>query len=202
MKLSIHLPGAIGRRVRQAAFTIVELWVGMGVATLCLGAVGVIYVTMAKEHRTALADAVLEQRADELEDKVTQLLRTMSASQAITPGSPVSTNSSMYRLILFNAGSGLPQQRLYFDTAQSAIIYDPNIALGGDEQTLWKSETNSVVLRDFYFTLLMQPGYKPDGTLVSVAMQLDDDMASRRRSGTVYVPNTLYREFTVRLRGP
>jgi uncharacterized membrane protein (Fun14 family) len=186
----------------RAAFTIVELWVGMAIATICLGAVGVVYVTVAKEQRTNLADAVLEQRADELEDKITQLLHTMSASQAITPGLPVSTNANLYRMIVFNTGAGQPQQRLIYSTDTQNVYWDPNMAVAGDEKVLWSSETNRVMLRNMYFTLLLQPGYKPDGTVVSVYMSLDDDKASRRRSGSAYVANTLAREFSVRLRGP
>ena len=183
-------------------FTLVELWVGMGIASITLGAVALMYVTMAREHRTSLADAVLEGRADELEDKITDLLRTMSASQAATPGSPVATNAAMFQMILVNAGPGLPQQRLYYDSVQNAVMHDPNNAVAGDEVVLWKSEVSSVVLRNLYFTLMLQPGYKPDGTLVTVCMRLDDDLASRRRSGNGYVANTVRREFSVRLRGP
>ena len=191
------------KRLRRAAFTILELWISMAIGTMCLGAVGVLYVTMAKEQRTGLADAVLEQRADDLEDQLTGLIRGMSATQSATLGTANSTNSSIYQVVLLSKGSGAPQETITYNPTTKAVVYDPNIAIAGNERTLWASETNSVMLRNLYFSLLMQPGYKPDGTLLTVTMELDDDKASRRHMGTTgYVANGISRQFTVRLRGP
>ncbi len=192
----------IQRGLRRAAFTIVELSVSMAIGTICLGAVGVIYVTMAKEHRTGLADAVLSQRVDNLEDRLTQLLRTMSATTGATLGSVNPTNSGMYQKVVFNKGSGTPQQSITFNQGTGTVIYDPNTSVAGNEQTLFASEAGSVMLRNFYFTLGLQQGGRPDASLLGVTMDFDDDKASRRRSGSNYKVNAMSRQFSVRLRGP
>ena len=124
------------KRLRRAAFTILELWISMAIGTMCLGAVGVLYVTMAKEQRTGLADAVLEQRADDLEDQLTGLIRGMSATQSATLGTANSTNSSIYQVVLLSKGSGAPQETITYNPTTKAVVYDPNIAIAGNERTL------------------------------------------------------------------
>lgn len=189
------------RRWRQG-FTILELWISMAIGTMCLGAVGVIYVEMAKEQRSSLANAVLEQAADYLEDKITQTLQTKSATTAVTLGDVCSSNSAFFATAVFSKGLGKPQESLMFLGANGSVKYDPDINVGGNSVYLYASETNSVMLRGLYFSLGLKAGNRADGTLVNVSMKLDDDYAARRRSGSAYVVNEINRQFTVRLRGP
>ena len=188
---------------RRAGFTIIELWVSLAIGTLCLGAVGFLYVTMAKEQRSGLADAVLEQRADDLEDKLSTLIRGMSATQAATLGTASATNGNIDQVVLLSKGNGSPQETITYSPTKRCVVYNSNIGVAGNETVLWKSETNSVILKDLHFSLLMQPGYKPDGTLLAVTMDFDDDKASRLHMGTSgFIASTISRQFTVRLRGP
>lgn len=191
-------------KVRQwrQGFTILELWISMAIGTMCLGAVGVIYVEMAKEQRSSLATAVLEQAADNLEDRITQILQTRSATTAATLGDVCSTNSALYATAVFSKGVGNPQESLMFIGANGSVKYDPDINVGGNSVYIYTSETNSVMLRGLYFSLGLKAGNRADGTLVNVSMKLDDDYAARRRSGSTYVVNEINRQFTVRLRGP
>ena len=100
-------------------------------------------------------------------------------------------------------GNGAPQETILYSPTKRCVVHNSNIGAAGNERALWASESNSVILKDLHFSLLMQPGYKPDGTLVTVTMDFNDDMASRRHMGTQgYIPSTISRQFTVRLRGP
>lgn len=174
----------------------------MAIGTMCLGAVGVVYVQMAKEQQTGLADATLGQKADMLEDKITTLLQTMSATDAATLGSVNPTNSVMYRQVLVSKGGTAPQQLVYFDPTSKNVYLDPNIKVAGDQFAIWRSLSNSVILTDLNFSLGLKAGNRPDGTLVNVSFAVNDAGATHRRSGNGYITNNLAREFTVRLRGP
>ena len=189
-------------RMRRAAFTIIEMWVSMAIGSMCLGACSVIYVVMAKEHRIGLADSIVQERIDNLEDKLTQYFQTMSATSGATLSAPASTNSSMYRMAVVSKGGASPQERLIFLTDTATLYYDPNSLVSGDEKVFWTGETNKFVLRDLYFTLGLKEGYRPDGSILNVNLIMDDDKASRRRSGANYTTSTVKRTFSIRLRGP
>jgi hypothetical protein len=201
--MRIRLQSGFGARaaLRRAAFTIIEMWMSMAIGSVCMGAAGVIYLEVAKQQRMGLADAVLGQGVDNLEDQLTRLLRTMSATEGATLGSP-STNAAMFRVAVVSAGSGQPQQKVYFNPTLGSVIHDPNKDVAGDEIVLWHGEANALVLKDLYFVLGLKEGYRPDGSLLNVCMELNDAKASRRRSGTGYAETTIKRSFSIRLRGP
>lgn len=174
----------------------------MAIGSMCLGACSIIYVVMAKEHRAGLADSIVEERIDNLEDKLTQFFQTMSATTGATLSAPASTNSSVYRMVVVSKGGAAPQERIIFSTDTAKLYYDPNNLVAGDEKVFWSGETNKFFLRDVYFTLGLKEGYRPDGSLLNVNLVIDDDKAARRRVGANYTANTIKRSFTVRLRGP
>lgn len=203
MKIELH-GGGKGGRLRLlgvAAFTIVEMWISMAVGSVVMGAAGVVYLQVAKEQRIGLADAVLEQQVDLLQDKLIRLFQMMSATEGAVLGM-ASTNSAMYRLAVVSTGAGKPQQRVFFSTDNQAVYLDPNNKVAGDETILWKSESKRVILRDLYFTVGLKEGYRPDASIINVNMILDDDSSSQRRSGASYKANQIRRQFSVRMRGP
>lgn len=202
MKLKLNASVSRSFRRLRRGFTILEMWISMGIGTMCLGSVGIIYLEMAKAQQSGLATAVLEQKADNLQDQLTSLLRTMSATSSATLGEVCSSNAAAYYRVVVSKGIGQAQEGIRFVGANQSVRYDPNINVGGNSRAIWTSETNSVVLRDCYFSLGLKAGNRPDGSLVTVTFRMDDDYAGRARSGTGYKVNEINRQFTVRLRGP
>jgi hypothetical protein len=200
MKLKLPYSRSV-RRLRRG-FTILEMWISMTIGTMCLGAVGVIYLEMAKAQRSGLANAVLEQKADNLQDQLTSLFRTMSATTSATLGEASSSNSAAFYRAVVSKGVGQPQESIRFVPANNSVRYDPNINVAGNSRAVWTSEADSVILRECYFSLGLKAGNRPDGSLVTVTFRMDDDYAGRRRSGAAYKVNEINRQFTIRLRGP
>lgn len=190
------------RRLGVAAFTIVEMWMSMAVGSMCLGSCSVIYLMMAKEHRAGLADSIVEERIDNLEDKLTTFFRTKSATVGVTLGGAETTNSQIYRIALVSDGGSATQEALYLDKSTGTVKYRSNFAQAGTESVFWGGETNKFALEDLYFTLGLKEGYRPSGEILDIHMKVNDAFAARRRSGTGYSSNLLQRCFTVRLRGP
>jgi len=178
------------------------MYISMAVGTLCMASAGVVYLEVAKQQREGLSSAVLGGSVDLLQDRLIQTIQTMSATQGATLGNPSTNNASKFQLAILSTGPGQPQQQLYFDSAQGGLILDPNKNVSGDHKVIWRSEANAVVLEEMYFTLGLKEGYRPDGSLLNVYLKLNDDKASRRRSGQGYTTTTYERYFTVRLRGP
>ena len=189
-------------RFRRAAFTIVEMWMSMAVGSMCMGACSVVYVMMAKEHRAGLADSIVEERIDNLQDRLSSFFRTKSATAGVTLGGAEATNSAIYRIALVTDNATSPAERVYFDAATGSVMYDPNAAVANNETVLWGGETNKFLLENMYFTPGLKEGYRPNGSVLNICLILKDDKAARRRSGTGYLDSKSQRTFTVRLRGP
>lgn len=190
------------RRLGIAAFTIVEMWMSMAVGSMCLGSCSVIYLMMAKQHRAGLADSIVEERIDNLQDKLTSFFRTKSATVGVTLGGSEGTNSNIYRIALVSDGGAAIQEAIYLDKTTGSVKYRSNFAQSGTESVFWGGETNKFQLQDLYFTLGLKEGYRPSGDILDIHMKVNDDFAARRRSGNTYSSNVLQRCFTVRLRGP
>lgn len=193
---------ALRRRFGIAAFTIVEMWMSMAVGSMCLGSCSIIYLMMAKQHRAGLADSIVEERVDNLQDKLTSFFRTKSSTVGVTLGGSETTNSQIYRIALVSNGGSANQEAIYLDKTSGTVKYRSNFSDAGTETVFWGGETNKFVLQDLYFTLGLKEGYRPSGEILDIHMKVNDDFAARRRSGSTYTSNLLQRCFTVRLRGP
>lgn len=215
MRLTDHLPrrwptwpvsgphdrGAAPRR-HSGAWTLPEVLVASMTALLALGVVMLLVFEGAKEQRSSLAESQLHEAAGLLQDRLTQLLREMSASQSSLLGDPIATGSPLCRRLIVARGEPptYPRQELRYHPDRLLLLHDPNRSVTGDERPL--HPTNSLVkLRNALFYHSLKPGGAPDAASLNVWLELDDDGATGR-TGTNGTPLrvAVSRSFTVTMR--
>jgi hypothetical protein len=79
--------------------TLIEVVMASSIGVVTVGALLAIVCLVAIEQREGLVTAGLQEKANLLEDKITRLIREMSATQAVALGNPVTVGSPFYRSI-------------------------------------------------------------------------------------------------------
>ena len=192
----------INRSAFSAAFTVVEMILAGSIATIALGALLSLILQLAKEQRYGLADGSVHAQAGLIQDRVSQLLRSMSASESVLYADPVTGSPGLFRRIIVARGQSpaFPREEVYFDPAKFQLIHDPNRKISGNEFSLCKSNTMTI-LRDVYFHPSLKVGNMPDSTTLNVVMKFDDNGYPMRRDSQGRIRKMcVNRYFTVKLR--
>jgi len=200
MRLRYH-PSPSSKRVRCFAYTVIEVIFAGSITTLALGSLSLIMVQTAVEHRTGLAQSSLEQEANQVADRLTILLRNMSASESTLFGNPVPSNTNCYRRLIVAQGESAshPREELLFLPDRYLLLHRADITRTNFSVLTQPSAT--CILRDLQF----YPSFKNDGSLdsttLNVELRVDDDGYGGRRgpSGTRR-PYTVSRFFAVKMR--
>jgi hypothetical protein len=149
---------------------------------------------VAKEQRREMVGSNLQQEANLLEDKITRLIRAMSASQAVILGGPLSTGSPFYRRIIVARGpSPAAREQLAYYPDTFNCSYSADVASAN--QTTYSTPSSVAVLRSLYFFISEKNDGAPDASALSIYFQLDDN-----GMGTVGKTNSITRSFTVTMR--
>ncbi len=186
---------------RHRGFTLVELLIASSVAILIGGATMLMLIESAKENYRGIADATVEQAVGDLQQRLIQQLRSMSASAGVQFSSPVTNGAKVFSKSIIVAqgppNEGYPSQQISFNSSTKQVLHIPNRANTNATVSLTRGGTNAVVRQ-----LLFSPSLKPDGTvdnaLVNVRIEMDDNGFSRRVG--VYNPASVCRTFSVRMR--
>ncbi len=191
------------RNQRTSATTLIELLVSSSVAVLVVGTLMMLVLEVAKEQRRGLVDATLQIQANLVEDKVTRLLRFMSAQEGVQTNNLVSAGSPFARTIVVAggpSGSGYKRQQISYDPAAMILTHWPDRTATGNQVQIFKA-TNAAVLRNFYFFLSSKLDGSLDSATINVFMQMDDNYAAgrRNRDGTRRLTQVT-RAFAVRIR--
>lgn len=175
--------------------TLVEILIASTIGVVVMGSLLMLVTVVAGEQRHQMVDANLQQEANLLEDKITRLLRSMSASQATIMGDAISSGSPFYRkLIIAQGGTPVPREQLSYNVTNMSCIHLANTTLQSAQEFYFK--TSSVaVLRNMYFFISEKNDGAPDASAVSVFFQLDDNGSGRRKK-----TNSLTRSFTATMR--
>jgi hypothetical protein len=152
---------------------------------------------VAGEERRQLVNANLQQQANLLEDKITRLIRPMSAREAVVLGDPIQVGSPFYHQIIVARGPNpTPREQLAYQPATFTCTHIPDIAAPspGVKETYFAPSVLAV-LRNMYFFISEKNDGAPDSSAISVVFQLDDNgMAMRDRT------NVVTRSFTASMR--
>lgn len=200
MRLRLH-PSASSRRARCLAYTVMELIFAGSITTLALGSLSLLMVQTAVEHRVGLAHSALEQEANQVADRLTVLLRCMSASEGTLFGNPVPSNTNYYRRLIVAQGESTshPREELLFLPDRNVLVHRADVTR--TNVSVLAQPSTMCVLRDLRF----YPSFKNDGSLDSTALNVelrvdDDGYGGRRGPSGTRRPYTVSRFFTVKMR--
>ncbi len=184
----------------RLGFTIMEVLMAASISVLVVGALLALVFQMALEQKYGLADGSVQSKAGLVEDRITQILRTMSTTESTEFVTPVSGNPSRFRRIIIAQSASSPRQELSFDPSNGKLIHDPNRNVDGDQVTLFQAD-KMTALRDVQFYPSLKPGNLPDRSTINVILKFDDDGYSTRRASTnSFKKIPVERYFTVRFR--
>jgi hypothetical protein len=179
--------------------------VAASVAVVILGGVGVLLIQVAREQRKGLVDTTLEQMAGNLQDRLTVVLRSMSASQGSSFANPVTSEQGQtigFSRIVVARGRApdYPREEIYFDAAAGTVVHRPDLSTGGNEITLFRGNSEAVLRQVCFFPSLKADG-APDFTLVNIWLEFDDcEAAGRIDEHGARRSTTLQRTFTIKMR--
>jgi prepilin-type N-terminal cleavage/methylation domain-containing protein len=186
---------------RSRGFTLVEVMVASGLASLVTGAGLLLLLESARESRRGFADATLESKVNEVQTRIIGCLRPMSADEGVIFADPLTDQEGAllgFRRIIVARGPAPdhPREELRFESAGGRAVHDPNRAVAGNEVTLGQSTAGAVVRRVSFWPSLKKDG-TPDNSLINVSITADDNGSSGRP-----LPNAanVWRTFTVRMR--
>lgn len=179
----------------QSAMTLVEVLIASSVGIMVLGALLMLVTVVAKEQRRQMVDSNLQQEANLLEDKITRLVRSMSASQAVIVGEPITAGAPFYRKIIISQGiTPVPREQIAYDSVNRTCIHLANTSAPTVQDVLNKP-TYVAVLRNMYFFISEKNDGAPDASAVSVFFQMDDNGSGARKK-----TNSVTRSFTATMR--
>jgi len=190
-----------GRRM-AAGYTVLEVMMAGSITVLVLGALLMLVLQLAREQKFGLADGSVQHQAGLVEDQITQILRSMNATESTVFADPVAGSPGCFRRIIVAEGQApvFPREELYFNPASMRLIHDPNRGVGGDDVVLCKPSAFAA-LRDLYFYPSLKTGNLTDSTAVNVVMKLDDDGYSMRKDSAGAIKKmSVNRYFTVKFR--
>ncbi len=177
-----------------------EVMMAASVSVLVVGAILTLVFQMALEQKRGLADGSVQSRAGLVQDRVAQILRSMSATESTEFVDAVSGNPTFFRRVIVATNASSPRQQLYFDANTGKLYHDPNRNVNGDEVVLFKPD-KMTALRDVYFYPALKAGNVLDRATINVVMKFDDDGYSTRRASTnSFKKIPVNRYFTVRYR--
>jgi Tfp pilus assembly protein PilE len=175
--------------------TLVEVMMASAIAVPVMATILTTVYLAVEEQRTGLVSATLQQNADLLEDRITRLLREMSASEAVALGDPIAANSPFYhQLITARGTSPLPREQLTYNPATFTCTHTPDRSSPTVQET-YAAPSSIAVLRNMYLFISQKMDGTADASAVTVVFQMDDNGTNVRRK-----TNTVSRAFTVTMR--
>ena len=181
--------------------TLTETMVGSTVGALVLAGLIPLIWAVGVEQRQTTADALLQQRVNQAQDRVVALLRSMSATESVILGNPVSGAGgvSAYRKVILARGVApdYPREEIYFDPVTQKLIHDPNRDVANNDIPLAESDALAAIT-DVYFYPSMKHGGIPDGSTLNVWMEFNDQgSAGRSNPDGTRKHTTVVRTFAV-----
>jgi hypothetical protein len=180
---------------RIAGMSLVEVLISTSIGLLALGGLITLISVAAKEQRREMVNSNLQQEANLLEDKITRLIRAMSATQAAILLDPLNSGVPFYRsIIVARAPAPTPREKLAFDAATFTCMHTPDLKVAGITASYFKP-SSVAVLRNLYFFISEKTDGAPDASAITVYFQMDDN-----GMGTSGKTNSVTRSFTATMR--
>ena len=191
---------------RRSGFTLPELMIA-SVVGLAIGAsVVIVLIQGAREQQRGLADTTVEEKAYLLQSSIASCLRTMSANQGVSPDYSTGlydANGHLlgYQTIYFfygNANGNYTTEKISVDLNSGRVTYTPDVSRPSSN-IVWMTNGATVALRQLCFNTSLNPDGSFNSSLVNVQFLMDDNGASHQSQNNN--PASIYRSFSVRLRG-
>ena len=191
-------------RVSRGAFTLVELMVAIAVSMGLGGTVVLLLLQSATEQRHGFADTTVEEKAYALQANITSCLRSMSATQGLTPNYSSGYHDSNGNLLgyqsvflFYPANGAYITATIGYNSSTGQVIYTPNV-LTPSTQMLWMTNTATAVLTELYFATSYNLDGSQNNSLVNVVFQMNDNGFSQQSSTNN--PASIFRNFSVQMR--
>ena len=172
-------PLAAGRTA--PGFTMLELLFVSVIGVLVTGMIVWLLVVSAREQRLAFVECQVYNRADLLQDKIMAILRQASRENVVpfAAADAVSPSSDLfyYRIIFRDMING-PNKELRFDPKEGTIVYDPDRAVSGNEETIDKPSPLTHLER-VWFGMGLKAGGLADASLIMVQLEVSDRGVAR-----------------------
>ena len=183
------------RERHTSGTTLMEVLVASSIGVVVLGALLTVVTLVAEEERRGWVAAGLQQQADLLEDRITRLIRAMSAGEAVILGDPVEAGSPFYHQMITAQGSSpIPREKLAYQPASFTCTHTPDLS-SPTVQESYCTPSSALVLRNMYLSISEKNDGAPDASSVAIVFQMDDNGA-----GVRHVTNIVTRSFTVTMR--
>jgi hypothetical protein len=201
----MRIPSSRQRSRRDSSgMTLTETLIGSTVGSLVLAGLIPLVWLVGVEQRQTTADALLQQRVNRTQDRLIAIVRSMSATESVIFGDPVTKAGgfTVYQRIIVAKGKApdFPREQIYYSPASRALIHDPDRNVAGDESHIYDSD-GLATIKDFYFYPSMKPGGILDGSTLNVWLEFDDQgSAGRSNPDGSRKYTTVVRTFAVRFR--
>jgi len=197
------LPSRCCRRRHRDGFTLVEMMFAWSIGLLIAGGGVLLVLEAAKENARSVADMSLEQAASDLESRVVECLRTMSAREAVVYTSPAEDGGETYRayrsvIVARGPAPDFPRSELRFEPDSGRVVFLSNRLVTASQKVLMQNQTNRFVVRNLCFFPAIKSDTTPDNSLINVVIELDDDGASARRTASNFA--RIQRTLSVKMR--
>jgi prepilin-type N-terminal cleavage/methylation domain-containing protein len=187
------------------AFTLVEVLVATSIGCVLAGAVLLLLCQTATEQRYGYSDMTVEEKAYTLEANMTSCLRSMSATQGMTPnyssgyynaGGTLLGYQSVY--IFYPSNGTYVMGNINYNSTNGTVTYISNTLSPNTSSTVWAVSNSVAALTECYFTSSFNPDGSQNNSLVNVQFQMSDNGFSQQPANNN--PASLYRNFSVQMR--
>lgn len=203
--MKISLPDLLRGKstVRRRGFTIPELIIAGAVGMMITGTMMLLLIESAKEQYRGVADATVEEAANDLQSQMIKYLRSMSANEGMVFAQPVTNVGAVFKgyqrvIVAHGPAPDYPREEIRFDPQANSVTYNPNLSTTNNLQVVLQSRPAAFMLRNLCFLPAWREDGMPDNSLVFVVIELDDNGSSRRTAHAN--PAHVQRTFAVKMR--
>jgi len=195
----------IAASIPRRAFTLIELMVATAVGIGLAGTVMLLLLQDATEQRNGYADTTVEQEAYTLQANITSCLRSMSASEGLTP----SYSSGLYNtngnllgyqsvFLFYPTNGGYNTATITYNSSTGQVLYNPNVAASTTQAVVWMTNSATTALTEFYINTSFNLDGSQNNSLINVAFQMNDNGFSQQNANNN--PASIFRNFSVQMR--
>jgi hypothetical protein len=183
--------------------TIVEMLIAASIVAAVWGGMLTLVVEVAREQRAGLAGSTMEQKADNLQDRLMSALRKMSAGESVVFANPIDDGDGFCRIIVAQGKAPeYPREEILFNPTSHSVTHNQDLSHTGHELSLF-NPSSDITLRKVFFYPSLKPGGLLDGSSLNVWIEADDNgLSGQRNFGGLIKTNTVVRSFSVQMRNP
>ena len=183
----------------QRAFTLIELMFAMSVGLVVAGSIVMLLVQSGLEQRKGLVHATLEEKSYILQSKISTALRSVSATQGVTPDYSTGDATNGFATINFSslANGVYTPGKISFDAVTGRVLYTPNNTVVTSNE-LWMTNSPMCQLTYLRFNTTYNLDGSQNSSLVNVLFKMDDNGYSMQKTNVNLA--SIWRSFAIQIR--